>query len=321
MPRRLMKDEPRGSAGARWPAVLGGIGLGSALFYFLDPSQGRRRRVQARDKAVRTARLGRRDVMHIEHDLSNRALGLLARLRGRLRQEAPDDDILTERVRAAVGHVCSHPRAVEVAVSDGTVLLSGPILEKEHNRVIRAIGRIPGVRAVENGLEPHRRANGVPSLQGSRSPSLPWTAGISRCADLMKRQVQTASANDTIHRAAELMALANVGFLPVCDRQGRLVGTLTDRDIVVRVVADNVPATAYRVGDIMTRDPIACRPEDELSLAEQFMAQHQVSRMPITDEDGTLRGVISLSDLAEHEPARRTGRTLRAITRREAPTA
>jgi CBS domain-containing protein len=301
--------------------MLGGIGLGSALLYFLDPSQGRRRRTQARAKASRAARLGRRDVMHIEHDLSNRTLGLLARLRARVRSEIPDDDILSQRVRSAIGHVCSHPRAVEVAVSDGTVLLSGPVLDREHDRIIRAVGRIPGVRAVESDLERHLRANGVPSLQGSRSPSLPWTPGTTCCADLMKKQVQTVSENDTIHRAAELMALANVGFLPVCDRQGHVVGTLTDRDIVVRVIADNVPATAYRVGDIMTKDAIACRPEDELALAEQFMAQHQISRLPITDEDGTLRGIISLSDIAEHEPARRTGRTLRAITAREAPRA
>ena len=80
MPMRLKKDQRSTSAStsAPWPAMLGGIGLGSALLYFLDPNLGRRRRAHARDKAARAARMGRRDVMHIERDLSNRALGLLA---------------------------------------------------------------------------------------------------------------------------------------------------------------------------------------------------------------------------------------------------
>jgi len=321
MPMRLKKDQRSTSASARWPAMLGGIGLGSALLYFLDPNLGRRRRAHARDKAARAARMGRRDVMHIERDLSNRAMGLLARLRARVRQEAPDDEILKDRVRSAIGHVCSHPRAIEVLVSDGTVWLAGPVLDNEHDRIIRHIGRIRGVRAIENGLERHLRPNGVPSLQGNRSPALPWSFGPACCSDVMKTAVLTVSENDTIHRAAELMAMANVGFLPVCDRDRKVIGAITDRDIVVRVVADNLPTTAYRVGDVMSRDVVACRPDDELTLAEQFMAQHQVSRLPITDEDGTLRGILSLSDLAEREPTRRAGRTLRAIASREAPRA
>jgi len=319
MPMRLNRNQARANASPRWPAVLGGIGLGSALFYFLDPSQGKRRRILARDKAARAARSGRRDVAQIEHDLSNRATGFLARLRARLRPETPDDDVLRERVRSAIGHVCSHPRAIEVTISDGTAWLSGPVLDNEHDRIIRQVGRIPGVRAIEDGLERHLRANGVPSLQGSRSRALPGTAGSPCCADLMKTDVQIVGENDTIHRAAELMAMANVGFLPVCDRQRKVIGTITDRDIVVRVVADNLPSTAYRVGDVMTANVVACRPDDQLTLAEQFMAQHQVARLPITDDDGTLRGILSLSDIAEREPPRRVGRTLRAVASREAP--
>jgi CBS domain-containing protein len=301
--------------------MLGGIGLGSAIFYFLDPSQGRRRRVHARDKAVRAARVGRRDVGQIEQDLSNRAHGLVARLRARLRTEVPDDDVLRERVRSAIGHVCTHPRAVEVSVNAGTVLLSGPLLEREHDGLIRQVARIRGVRAVEDNLQLHARPDGVPSLQGSRSPSLPWTLGPARCGDLMKTEVQIIGEDDSIHRAAEVMALANVGCLPVCTLQRKVIGTITDRDIVVRVVADNLPTTAFRVSDAMTSNVITCRPDDDLSLAEQLMAQNQVARMPITDEDGTLRGIISLSDIAEHESIRRAGRTLRAIAAREAPRA
>ena len=139
------------------------------------------------------------------------------------------------------------------------------------------------------------------------------------CADVMKREVQIVGENDTVQRAAELMTMGNVGFLPVCDAQRKVVGTVTDRDIVVRVIAKGRPSANTRVGEMMTRDVVACLPDDELTLAEQFMAQHQVSRILITDEQRTLQGVINLSDVAQREPTRRATRTLRAVAAREAP--
>jgi CBS domain-containing protein len=320
MARRPRTDQQRTSSGGHWPAVLGGIGLGSALFYFLDPSQGRHRRARVRDKATRAAHVGRRDVAQFERDLANRAQGLVARVRARFRDEAPGDEVLEERVRSAIGHVCSHPRAIDVSVDDGKVLLAGPVLQKEHQPVIRQVARVRGVRAVDDVLRPHAGPDGIPSLQGDRqAPPRPWALRRTCCADLMKLEVQIVGETDTIHRAAELMALANVGCLPVCNAQRKVVGTITDRDIVVRLVANDMPATAYQVVDVMTRGPVTCRPDDEITLAEQLMAQHQVSRLPITDPDGTLRGIISLSDIAEHEPMRRAGRTLRAVAAREAP--
>ena len=115
------------------------------------------------------------------------------------------------------------------------------------------------------------------------------------------------------------MSAANIGFLPVCDDGGKVVGTVTDRDIVVRAIARGLDPALARVTEVMSRDVVSCRPEDELALAEQFMANYQVSRLVITDDDGVLEGVISLSDIAEHEPARRAARTLRAVAAREAP--
>ena len=115
------------------------------------------------------------------------------------------------------------------------------------------------------------------------------------------------------------MSAANIGFLPVCDDGGKVVGTVTDRDIVVRAIARGLDPALARVTEVMSRDVVACRSDDELTLAEQFMANYQVSRLVITDDDGTLEGVISLSDIAEHEPARRAARTLRAVAAREAP--
>jgi CBS domain-containing protein len=319
MRSRLRTAGRERSPGARWPALLGGIGLGSALFYFIDPVLGRARRVRARDQAARMARLRTREVLRVEHDLSNRAHGLLARARAALRVEAAPDEVIRERVRSIIGRVCSHAGAVEVTVRDGQVLLCGPVLEREHGRVIREVGRVRGVRAIENQLVRHLHPTNVPGLQESRRRSFVSEMRAPRAADVMKREVQLVTPDDTVHRAAELMMLANVGFLPVCDRERNVVGTVTDRDIVVRAVANGLSLSTCRVGDVMTRQVVACHPDDELTLAERLMGQRQISRMVIIDDNGKLAGVISLSDVAEHEPARRAARTLRAVAAREAP--
>jgi CBS domain-containing protein len=230
-----------------------------------------------------------------------------------------DDEIVRERVRSALGRVCSHAGAIEVSVSNGTVVLAGPVLEREHARVVHAMQRVRGVREVEDHLERHTHTAGIPGLQESRNRSFASEMRAVHCSDLMKHEVQTVSEADTVHRAAELMALTNVGFLPVCDRERKVIGTITDRDIAVRVVAQERSPVKCRVGEVMTSPVVGCRPDDEVTLAEQLMGQHQVSRLVITEVDGIVQGVVSLSDIAEREPARRAVRTLRAVAAREAP--
>jgi len=316
---RFRTPAPRGRARARWPLLLGGIGLGSALSYLLDPSQGRRRRARAREKTIHAARVGSRDVRRVERDFANRAHGFLARLRAATHDETPDDEIVKERVRSALGRASSHAGAIEVSVSDGKVALTGPVLEREHARVVRETRRVRGVRAVEDGLERHVHPAGVSALQEHRGGSVARETRASHCADLMQPNVQIVDEGDTVQHAAELMMLANVGFLPVCDAQRKVVGTITDRDIVLRVVAKGRSPEGRTAGEVMTSPVVACRPDDEVTLAEQLMAQHQVSRLVVTDDNQALRGVISLSDIAEREPARRAARTLRAVAAREAP--
>jgi CBS domain-containing protein len=315
--RKLNGHSETASEPPRWPIVLAGIGLGSAAFYFLDPVVGRRRRALARDKAVRAAHLGRRDLLKVEHDVQNRARGLFARLRAALHGDDAPDEIIEARVRSTIGRVCSHSGAIDVAVTDGAVTLSGPVLRNEHSRVLRHVRHVRGVSNVDDLLEPHSRGDHIPELQDSRPPRFS-SMRTPHCSEVMKRNVQTVREDDPIDRAAEKMALGNLGFLPVCDANRRVVGTLTDRDIVVRVIAKEMSPTACTVGEVMSTRVVSCQPDDELTLAEQFMAQNQVSRLVITDEDGTLEGVISLSDLAEREPPRRVARTVRAVTAREA---
>lgn len=139
-----------------------------------------------------------------------------------------------------------------------------------------------------------------------------------RCDEVMKRQVHTCTEYDTIERAAQIMRDANVGFLPVCDRARKCVGAVTDRDIVIRAVADGRDPKECRVAEIRTREVISCRQEDDLDVAERLMVEHQKSRILVTDRDDTVLGVISLSDIAQREPAERAGETLREVASREA---
>jgi CBS domain-containing protein len=304
---------------------LAGLGFGSMIAYYLDPRLGRQRRARAHDKAWHFQRAGGREVLAIEHDLSNRARGLLARLRTALEPEDVSDEVLQARVRAALGRACSHAAALEVFVERGNVKLNGPVLEREHHTILRQIGRVRGVRAIEDRLHRHMHPSGVPGLQGNRPRSAPAGASsdassaASSCGDIMKRQALTVFEDDTIQLAAEKMALANVGFLPVCDRSGKVLGAITDRDIAIRAVAVGLSPGTCTVNEAMTRDVVACRADDDLAVAENLMAQRQVSRLLVTDEDGTLKGVISLSDVAQKEPARRAAATLRAVSAREAP--
>ncbi|WP_234023625.1 CBS domain-containing protein [Sorangium cellulosum] len=133
----------------------------------------------------------------------------------------------------------------------------------------------------------------------------------------MKTEIQCIMAEDTIQAAAAKMRDANVGFLPVCDGAWRVLGTLTDRDLALRVLAESRPLST-KAGDVMTREVIACRPEDDVLRAEQLMGQHHKSRVLCTEADGRLVGVISLSDIAQREDDRKAAQTMRRVTEREA---
>lgn len=136
------------------------------------------------------------------------------------------------------------------------------------------------------------------------------------CEEIMKKKVESVGQDEAVLVAADKMRKANVGFLPVCDDDGNVVGTLTDRDIAIRLVAENLPAKTL-VRNVMTNDVVACRPNDDVHYCEELMATKQVSRIVCCDERGKLQGVISLSDIAEWESDRAVD-TLRRVSAREA---
>jgi len=133
----------------------------------------------------------------------------------------------------------------------------------------------------------------------------------------MKRGVLCVTAQTTVTEAAALMRDAGVGFLPVCNEERTAIGTLTDRDIAVRVVAESDSAD-QPVERFMTPNVVACRPDDDLTVALDLMAEMQVSRIICLADKGQLEGIISLSDVAQVADGLSAADTLRSVTIREA---
>lgn len=147
-------------------SLLSGIAIGAAAAVVFDPSRGGRRRALARDKVVRAGRATGDMLETTVRDLANRTRGFAFETRGWLTERAVDDPRLLKRVRARLGRACSHPRAIDVEVSDGQVTLRGPILAVEVQDVLSTVARVRGVRSVLNELEAHDSAEHVPALQG-----------------------------------------------------------------------------------------------------------------------------------------------------------
>jgi CBS domain-containing protein len=154
-------------------------------------------------------------------------------------------------------------------------------------------------------------ANAAPAVSTSRRRQ------HMRCGDVMKMDIETCWGGDTVQEVAARMRHHNIGFMPVLDHAGRLVGTITDRDITIRVVADEVsPRTP--VGHVMSSGVVYAYPDESLRAAEERMERFHKSRIVVVDREGRPIGVISLSDIAERDWSWRSGRVLRNVTDREA---
>src|SRR5262245_24221872 len=88
--------------------------------------------------------------------------------------------------------------------------------------------------------------------------------GLMRCEQIMKRNIECVTSQDNVQAAARKMRDQNIGFLPVCENGQKVVGTVTDRDVVLRACAEDRLPSSTRIADVMTREVIACRPTDDL---------------------------------------------------------
>lgn len=138
-----------------------------------------------------------------------------------------------------------------------------------------------------------------------------------KCSEVMTREPVCCEPSDPITRAAEVMKREDVGSVPVVESRpdGRLVGIVTDRDIVVKVVAEGRAVEAGIIRDVMTPNPVCCREDDDISRAVSLMEERQVRRMPVVAADGRLTGIIAQADIATRlHRDRTTGELVEAIS-------
>jgi CBS domain-containing protein len=134
-----------------------------------------------------------------------------------------------------------------------------------------------------------------------------------RCREIMTTDVKTVASETPIREVAAAMRDADVGSLPVIEN-GKLAGIVTDRDIVVRALADGRDASTP-VGAAMTSDVFSVKPDDFVFEAIRLMGDKQVRRIPVVSEDGSLAGIIAMADIAlEVEDEREIAETLEEIS-------
>src|SRR5437667_9427658 len=136
---------------------------------------------------------------------------------------------------------------------------------------------------------------------------------MGRIRELMTVLPRTVKVGDSIVDAAKLMRGEDAGIAPIVDGE-RLVGVVTDRDIAVRVVAAGRDPEATKVEEISSTTLVTIDPDQGLDEALRLMAEHQVRRLPVVEEDGRLVGVVAQADVARHGDDTKTGQVVQEIS-------
>lgn len=211
----------------RFITFLAGAQLGLGVMYLLDPNSGRRRRAQFRDKSGHFAREFQDGLRKSSRDLKHRSIGRFADIRAMLSREQVSDEVLHERVRAAIGRCTRHPSNIDVTVNDGLITLSGPVLASEVDEIIRGVTLVRGVTGVHSRLELHASAD-IPSLQGGERPRsrrgwtpatrlITGTAGTVLALDGLRRR---RAEGVIIATAGGLLLVRSITNLPFADLIG-----------------------------------------------------------------------------------------------------
>jgi CBS domain-containing protein len=157
----------------------------------------------------------------------------------------------------------------------------------------------------------------MPNPSNQRTHLRPHTSSVApTVADMMSREVDFCTPDCSIQAIACMMADRNVGSIPVVDSTDRMVpiGILTDRDIVIRVIAPGMDPCSVRVDQFMSLDIQTIAGNAPLSEAIAMMQRHQLRRLPVVDDTGSLVGVLSLADVARPADAEQNAETIRELS-------
>jgi len=141
---------------------------------------------------------------------------------------------------------------------------------------------------------------------------------MTQVADVMTREVRTLPPTETVLKAAQAMREMDVGVIPVCDGDS-LVGMVTDRDIVLRGVAEDCIAHDTPLSQVMTQEALWCFEDQSIDEAAQAMRDAQVRRMPVVDRQQHLVGMLSLGDVATKADEQQAGEALEGISEPSRP--
>ena len=131
--------------------------------------------------------------------------------------------------------------------------------------------------------------------------------------DIMTRGVETVSPQTSLQEAAARMKTLDVGPLPVCDGD-RIFGMVTDRDIVVRGIAEGRDPRTTQVSEVMTRDVLTCAESDDVKVAARTMKDNQVRRLLVVDDNHKVSGIVSLGDVAVEGNDKMSGDVLEKVS-------
>src|SRR5262249_21149130 len=140
----------------------------------------------------------------------------------------------------------------------------------------------------------------APSQARRRTPGFGMEVQVMKVSDAMTYDVQVATPKQSISDAARTMARIDAGVLPVGEND-RLVGMITARDIAIRAVAEGKPPTT-KVREVMSKEVLYCYEDQDLDEVAKNMADMKVRRLPVLNREKRLVGILSLGDLAHHEP-------------------
>jgi CBS domain-containing protein len=136
---------------------------------------------------------------------------------------------------------------------------------------------------------------------------------MGKISELMTSDPRSVTADSTVAEAARLMRDEDAGIVPITEGE-RLVGVITDRDIAIKVAAEGKDAQSTKVSEIAASNLVTIDPQQDLDEALRLMAQHQVRRLPVVEEDGRLVGILAQADVARHADPVRTGEVVEEIS-------
>ncbi|HEX2996247.1 MAG TPA: CBS domain-containing protein [Anaerolineales bacterium] len=139
---------------------------------------------------------------------------------------------------------------------------------------------------------------------------------MTKCSDIMTEDLVVCTPVNTLTEVARMMKAEDIGPVLVVDNEQNrtLVGIVTDRDLVIKAIADGLDPKTAKVNDVMSKKLVTCYTDDDVEQAMNAMSQFQLRRIPVVEENMKLVGIISQADVARMNEPEKTGEVVKEIS-------